>query len=122
MDLKYFAFILEKAMVESREQSWKDTIQLRLAAEEAHLQLDLARGQFKKEFGDLRARMETISRFETFEVQVSSESRIEQLQGRIDELIRERNNLVKEEIKEEKALMERQINEMKAKHLQQTRY
>ncbi|NP_001368637.1 RING-type E3 ubiquitin transferase [Caenorhabditis elegans] len=121
MDLKYFAFILEKAMVESREQSWKDTIQLRLAAEEAHLQLDLARGQFKKEFGDLRARMETISRFETFEVQVSSESRIEQLQGRIDELIRERNNLVKEEIKEEKALMERQINEMKAKHLQQTR-
>ncbi|UMM12091.1 hypothetical protein L5515_001049 [Caenorhabditis briggsae] len=116
MDLQYFAFILEKAIQETHEQSWQETLQLRQAAEEARLLLEESRKQHLREYGELRERMETISRFEAFEVQVACDSRIKSLKERITQLNEDRELLLREEVKEERARLQRQLKEMKEKH------
>lgn len=121
MDLRYFAFILEKAMAETREKSWQEANELRLAAEEARSMLETAREQHRKEFGELRSRMETISRFETYEVEVASSRRIDGLQERINQLNQDRELLLREEVKEERARLQRQMKEMKDKHSEERR-
>lgn len=120
-NLQYFAFILEKTLLETRETAWKETNELREAAEEARLLLELAREEHRKEFGELKDRMETISRFETYEVQVSSNSRIESLKERISQLTKDREILLREEVKEERARLQRQLREMKEKHAEEKR-
>ncbi|CAO4361189.1 unnamed protein product [Caenorhabditis nigoni] len=116
MDLQYFAFILEKSMQETHEQSWQETLQLRQAAEEARLLLEESRKQHLREYTELRERMETISRFEAFEVQVACDSRIKSLKERITQLNEDRELLLREEVKEERARLQRQLKEMKEKH------
>lgn len=120
-DLNLFASILEKTLIDTREEAWKDTLALRDAAEEAQLLLELAREQHRKEFGELRSRMETISRFEAYEVEVASNSRIEGLKERIKQLTQDRDVLLREEVKEERARVERQMRELKEKHAHEKR-
>lgn len=121
MNLHYFAFILEKAMTETREQSWKETLELREAAEEARLLLETTREEHLKEFGELRTRMETISRFEAYEVQVASNSRIDGLKERIKELKDDREAMLREEMREERARMKRQMREYKEEFAKERR-
>lgn len=120
-DLHHFAFILEKTLTETREESWREMISLRNAAEEARIQLEMAREEHKKEYGDLKSRMETISRFEAYEVQVASNSRIEGLKEHINQLTQDRNVMLREEVKEERARVQRQIRELKEKHAEEKR-
>lgn len=121
MNLRYFAFILEKAMAETHEKAWQETFELRQAAEEARLLLEQSREQHNIEFGNMRSKMETISRFEAYEVQAVSNSRIEALKERINELNQDRELLLREEIKEERARMQRQLKDMKEKHNEEKR-
>ncbi|EGT54341.1 hypothetical protein CAEBREN_21902 [Caenorhabditis brenneri] len=120
-DLQHFAFILEKTMTETREEAWMQIEELRNAAEEARIQLEMAREEHRKEFGELRSRMETISRFEAYEVQVASNSRIEGLREHINKLTQDREAMLREEVKEERARVQRQIREMKEKHAEEKR-
>lgn len=121
MNLRYFAFILEKAMAETHEKAWQDTFELRQAAEEARRLLEKSREEHKIEIGSVRSKMETISRFEAFEVQAMSNSRIDALKERICELKQDRELLLREEVKEERARMQRQLKEMKEKHNEEKR-
>uniref|UniRef100_A0A1I7U508 RING-type E3 ubiquitin transferase n=1 Tax=Caenorhabditis tropicalis TaxID=1561998 RepID=A0A1I7U508_9PELO len=120
-DLHYLAYILERTLQETREEAWKETTALRNAAEEAQILLELAREQHRKEFGELQTRMETISRFEAFEVEVASNTRIDGLKERIKELQQDREVMLREEVKEERARQARQLREMKEKHKEEKR-
>ncbi|CAI2313147.1 unnamed protein product [Caenorhabditis sp. 36 PRJEB53466] len=120
-DMRYFAYVMEKAVTEMRQQSWQETVDLRRAAEEARQQLEVAREQHEKEFGNMRSRMETISRFETYEVQVESNARIDALKERIKQMTLEKDMVVKEEAREEKEACYREMREMAEKHLHEKR-
>lgn len=122
IDLKYFAYILEKAVAEMREQTWTETLELRTVAEEARNELITVREQHKKELDEFREKMETISRFEAFEIEVELRSRIDALKERIKELTEQKEVMVKEEVKEEKEAMRREKTELIREHQREKRF